>query len=142
MTKKAIRVFALALGLTAMFATSQLSAQADMRTERVSIPFAFHVGKVAMPAGEYRIEQAFGKDIVTLVNLQTGQRVQILRQGASSVPEKVKLVFEAGPQGQLLKSLSGGGRDFMGKTGTDWTVHAAQKRRLGTVRSVPVLRML
>ena len=106
MTKKAIRVFALALGLTAMFATSQLSAQAGMYTERVSVPFAFHVGKVAMPAGEYRIEQTFGKDIVTLVNMQTGQRVQILRQEASRVPEKVKLVFENGPQGHVLKSLS------------------------------------
>jgi hypothetical protein len=106
MTKKAIRVFALALGLTAMFATSQLSAQSGMYSEKVSIPFAFHVAKVTLPAGEYRIEQAFGKDIVMLVNMQTGQSVQILRQEASRTPGKAKLVFETGPQGYKLKTLS------------------------------------
>jgi hypothetical protein len=106
MTKNAIRVFALALGLTAMFATSQLSAQQAAYSEKVYIPFAFHVAKVTMPAGEYRIEQGFGKDIAMLVNLQTGQRVQILRQEASRMPGKAKLVFETGPRGYSLKTLS------------------------------------
>ena len=106
MTKNTIRVFALALGLTAMFATSQLSAQQSANSEKVFIPFAFHVAKVMLPAGEYRIEQAFGKDIAMLVNMQTGQRVQILRQEANHVPGKAKLVFETGPQGHTLKTLS------------------------------------
>jgi hypothetical protein len=106
MTKKAICTFAMALGLTAMFATSSLSAQAAMNSKKISIPFAFHVDKVAMPAGEYRLEQEFGKEIVTLVNLQTGQRVQLLRHEAASTPGKSKLFFETGPQGYSLKKLS------------------------------------
>ena len=109
MTKKAIRVFTLALGLTAMFATSRLSAQQvtlGESSQKVSIPFAFHVEKVALPAGEYRIERAFGKEIVTLVNLQTSQRVQILWPEASRTPGKMKLVFESGPRGYALKRLS------------------------------------
>jgi hypothetical protein len=107
MTKKAIYSFVLALGLTAMFATSSLSAQdIGMSSQKVSIPFAFHVEKVALPAGEYRIERAFGKEIVTLVNLQTGQRVQILWPDATRTPGKAKLVFETGPQGYSLKKLS------------------------------------
>lgn len=108
MTKKAIRVFTLALGLTAMFAASRLSAQQAVgeSSQKVSIPFAFHVEKVALPAGEYRIERAFGKEIVTLVNLQTSQRVQILWPEASRTPGKMKLVFESGPRGYSLKRLS------------------------------------
>ncbi|HXB69991.1 MAG TPA: hypothetical protein VNY05_17185 [Candidatus Acidoferrales bacterium] len=106
MTKKAICTFALALGLTAMFATSSLSAQAGVYSDKISIPFAFHVDKVALPAGEYRLERVFGKDIVSLVNLRTGQRVQILRQEAASTPGKSKLTFESGPQGYSLKKLS------------------------------------
>jgi len=106
MTKKAIRVFALALGLTAMFATSRLSAQESVSSERISIPFAFHVEKVALPAGEYRIERVFGKEIVTLVNLQSSQRVQILWPDASRTPGKAKLVFESSPRGYSLKKMS------------------------------------
>jgi hypothetical protein len=106
MTKKAIGMFALALGLTAMFATSSLSAQESVYSNKVAIPFAFHVEKVALPAGEYRIERVFGKEIVTLVNLQTGQRVQILWPEATRTPGKSKLVFETGPQGYSLKKLS------------------------------------
>jgi hypothetical protein len=106
MTKKAICTFALALGLTATFATSSLSAQQGMNSDTISIPFAFHVDKVAMPAGEYRLERVFGKAIVTLVNLHTGQRVQLLRSEATATPGKSKLTFETGPGGYSLKKLS------------------------------------
>ena len=108
MTKKAICTFALALGLTAMFATGSLSAQqaAAMNSDKILIPFAFHVEKVAMPAGEYRLEQVFGKEIVTLINLQTGHRVQLLRSVSTSTPGKSKLLFESGPHGYWLKKLS------------------------------------
>ena len=106
MTKKAICTFVLALGLTAIFAPGPLSAQAGVHSETVSIPFAFHVEKVALPAGEYRLERVFGKDIVTLVNLRSGQRVQILSHEATRTNGKAKLVFETGPSGYSLKSLS------------------------------------
>jgi hypothetical protein len=106
MTKKAICTFALALGLTAMFATSSLSAQPGVNSETVYIPFAFHVDKVGMPAGEYRLERVFGKDTVNLINLQSGQRVFIVSHEATRPPGKAKLVFETGPQGYSLKKLS------------------------------------
>jgi hypothetical protein len=108
MTKKAICTFALALGFTAMVATSSLSAQQapGENSNSISIPFAFHVEKVAMPAGEYRLERIFGKEIVTLVNLRTGQRVQVLRPDATSVPGKSRLTFETGPGGYSLKKIS------------------------------------
>ena len=106
MTKKAICTFALALGLTAMFATSSVPAQQAVYADTVTIPFAFHVEKVALPAGEYRLERVFGKEIVALVNLQTGQRVQLLSHEATRTNGKAKLVFESGPQGYSLKKLS------------------------------------
>jgi len=106
MTKNAIRVFALALGLTAMFATTPMHAQTAVQSETLTIPFAFHVQNVAMPAGQYRLESVFGKDIVTLVNMQTGRRVQILRQEAARTQGKAKLTFEQGPNGYTLKRLS------------------------------------
>jgi len=108
MTKKAICTFAMALGLTAMFAASSLSAQqgVGVNSDAITIPFAFHVDKVALPAGEYRLERVFGKAVVTLVNLHTGQRVQILRSEATSTPGKSRLTFENGPGGYTLKKLS------------------------------------
>lgn len=105
MTKKAIRVFALALGLTATLATSSLFAQ-EAVSQKIYIPFAFHVERTALPAGEYRIEQVFGKEIVSLVNVRTGQRVQIIWPEGSRVEGKAKLYFEVGQQGYSLKKLS------------------------------------
>ena len=106
MTKKAIGMFALALGLTAMFANRPLSAQQVNYSDTVSIPFAFHVEKVALPAGEYRLEREFGKPVVGLVNLKTGQRVRLLRSEPTNAPGTSKLYFEAGPRGYWLKKLS------------------------------------
>ena len=106
MTKKALYTFALALGLTGVFATNNLSAQMVPYSEKISIPFAFHAGNIALPAGEYRLERVFGKEVVSLVNLKTGQRVQLLRQDAGGTPGKARLQFEVGPGGYSLKKLS------------------------------------
>jgi|SRR5215472_10727195 len=106
MSKNVIRVFALGLGLTALLATTPLSAQVGIYAEKVTIPFAFRVGKMTMPAGEYRVDKEFGKDIVILVNLQTGHKIQLLQSEPTRIPGKTKLVFQDGPEGHVLKSLS------------------------------------
>jgi len=106
MTKNVIRVFILTLGLTATVAISPLSAQTVVRSQTITIPFAFHVQSLPMPAGEYRLEEVFGKETMTLVNLHSGRKIQILRHEASRVPGKPKLIFELGPQGYTLKRLS------------------------------------
>jgi len=105
MTNKAIRVFVLALGLTATLATSSLFAQQGVY-QKVNIPFAFFVERTALPAGDYRIEPIFGKEIVSLVNLTTGQRVNILPSEGVRLSGKAKLVFEVGPRGYSLKKMS------------------------------------
>jgi hypothetical protein len=106
MTKNVIRVLALSLGLTATVVINPLSAQTVVRSQTITIPFAFRVQNFPMEAGEYRLEEVFGKEIMTLVNLHSGRRMQILRQEASRVPGKPKLIFELGPQGYTLKRLS------------------------------------
>src|ERR1041384_3732793 len=107
MIQKAIGTFALALGMS-MFAAGSLSAQQGVVSEKVSIPFAFHVAKVSLPAGEYRIEQVFGKEIVALANMQTRQTVQLLRSEGGRTAGKAKLTFEVGPRGYALRKLSKG----------------------------------
>ena len=106
MTKNVIRVIALALGLSATVAISPLSAQTVVRSETVMIPFAFHVQNLPMAAGEYRLEEVFGTQITTLVSLQSGRRIRILRHEPNSVPGKPRLIFELGPKGYTLKRLS------------------------------------
>jgi len=77
MKNRIYRTFAMAFGLTAIFATSGLNATV-FYSERVNIPFEFQAGKHVYSAGAYRVEQSFGTDIATLVSLQTGKRVQML----------------------------------------------------------------
>ena len=96
---------AVGVGIAVMFATATLSA-ASFRSENVSIPFAFHVSKVALPAGEYRLEQSLGSDITFLVNLKTGQRVQFLRSNGRGYDGRAKLVFETTNDGYKLKTIS------------------------------------
>lgn len=106
MTRNVIRVFALALGLTALFAIHPLSAQTALRTEIVNIPFAFRVQNVPMPAGEYRLQSIFGKDFVILESVQTGRKIQVMRQEAAGGAGKTRLIFELGAQGYTLKGLA------------------------------------
>ena len=95
----------LGLGVAAMFTASALNA-ATFRSENVSIPFAFRVAKVALPAGEYRITQGHGSDITYLINLKTGQQVQVLRSGGAPVEGRARLVFENTGSGYILKAIS------------------------------------
>jgi len=105
MNNRIVRTLALGLGLAAIFSTGTLNASTDY-AERVNIPFEFKVGKRIFTAGQYRIEQIFGKDIAYVVNTQTGQRFQVLRPTSSRTPGKGKFTFENSYGVRVLKSLS------------------------------------
>ena len=95
----------LSLGLTAFFAGSTLNATGYV-TETIAIPFEFKVDKMTMPAGDYRVEQDFGKYLVSIVNLKTGRRVQVLRDNANRQDGRAKLIFEPTGQGFKLARVS------------------------------------
>jgi hypothetical protein len=95
----------LMLTLASLVAAGTLSATGYLH-DRIVVPFEFKVDKVALPAGEYRLERDFGSYIVTLVNLNSGRRVQVLRDSAPVVPGRAKLIFENGPQGHKLIRVS------------------------------------
>jgi len=89
----------------AMIAASALNASI-MWSEKVAIPFDFQVSKTAMPAGEYRVSRNSGSEIAFLVNVKTGQQVQVLRNSANSVEGKARLIFENTSNGHKLKTIS------------------------------------
>jgi len=93
---------ALALGAIAMTATSMYAHGYEAT---VSIPFSFRVVHTVMPAGEYKLEQPFGSELATLINLQTGERVRILRSNSVRTQGKLKLVFQSDAKGHTLKSV-------------------------------------
>ena len=102
--KNVIRTCALGVGFAAMFAASALAT--SFQSVKVSIPFQFKVSKMTLPAGEYRLHQEPGNDIAYLVNLKTGQQVQILRGPGVRSEGRVKLVFENAGKGYALKGIS------------------------------------
>jgi hypothetical protein len=104
MIKEKLCSCALALA-AALFSTGSLYA-ASLRSERVTIPFEFNVDRMVLPSGEYRIEQEGVTVFMTLVNVQTGHRVQLLRDEPSSQRGKVKLVFEVEGHSARLKFVS------------------------------------
>lgn len=75
-------------------------------SEKLTIPFNFRVAKTNLPSGVYRVEREFGKPVVTLVNVSTGQRVQMLRNEHDTRDGRSKLVFESTGQGYSLKRMS------------------------------------
>ncbi len=100
-----VRKFVLGFGLAAIFATSSLNASMYY-SQTVNIPFEFRAGKHTYSAGEYRIEQDFGKDIAYLVNLKTGQRLQVMRPINDHSPANGTLTFENSYGVHILKRLS------------------------------------
>ena len=102
--KNVIRTCAIGVGVAAMLAASAFAN--NFQTERVSIPFQFHVAKVTLPAGEYKVQQVGAAGITFLVNVKTGQQVQLLRSPAGNIQTHVKLVFESTANGYTLKSIS------------------------------------
>ena len=103
--KNVFRTCAVGVGIAAMMTASALNAT-TFQSEKVEIPFAFQVSKTMLPAGEYRIQQSFGSDIAYLVNLKTGQQVQVLRSVGGKRDGRARLVFESGSGVRVLKALS------------------------------------
>ena len=103
--KNVFRTCALGVGIAAMFTVSALSAT-SFQSRVVTIPFAFSVSKVTLPAGDYRVTQNYGSDITYLINLKTGQQVQVLRTGGTAVEGRARLVFENTGNGYMLKAIS------------------------------------
>jgi len=93
------------LGLASIFAASNLSA-AHYVTENISVPFEFHVDKVTLPAGEYRVEQDTGKSLIAIVNVHTGRRIHMFRDNADRTPGRAKLIFEPTGRGYKLARVS------------------------------------
>jgi hypothetical protein len=78
---------------------------APHRTGPVEIPFAFKVYNRVLPAGTYRIQRGDTQAYAELVNIKTGQRVQLLRSFTSE-STKTKLIFEREGTGFVLRKLS------------------------------------
>jgi hypothetical protein len=91
----------LILSLASIFAAGNLSATGFV-TEGIVVPFAFKVDKVTLPAGEYRVEEDFGKYALAILNVNTGRRVQVLRDLSERKPGRAKLIFEPTGQGYRL----------------------------------------
>lgn len=103
--KQVSRGLALTLGTAALF--SAVSLHADLiRSSKISIPFEFMVQHRSLPAGDYWVEQATGSEVAVLVNVKTGQRVEILRPTANHEPGKTRLEFKSEADGQHLKKIT------------------------------------
>ena len=102
--KNFFRNLSVGLGLSAIFAAGSLKA-ASFVSQNIAIPFDFKVDKVTLPAGEYRVQQDFGRYLVSLVNVKTGQTVQLLRD-AGYRDGRAKLIFEPTGQGYKLAKVS------------------------------------
>jgi hypothetical protein len=103
--KNFFRNISIGLGLAAIFAPASLNASGIV-TENIAVPFEFKVDKLTLPAGEYRLEQDFGNPIVSIVNVRTGRRVQVLRDNSLRTPGRAKLIFEPTGQGYKLSKVS------------------------------------
>jgi hypothetical protein len=103
--KNVFRKCAVGVGIAAMMTASALNAT-SFQTEKIEIPFSFQVSKTTMPAGEYRMRQNFGSEIAYLVNLKTGQQVQVLRSVGMKQDGRARLVFESTEKGHVLKTIS------------------------------------
>jgi hypothetical protein len=78
---------------------------AGHRSEPVEIPFDFTVQGKHLPAGTYRLQKGTSDRFSVLVNLRTGEHIQMLRSLGNETG-KAKLVFEHQTDGYVLKKLS------------------------------------
>jgi hypothetical protein len=101
--KNFFRTAALALGAIAMTATSGIAA--GYEATNISIPFSFRVAKKTMPAGTYRVDQEYGTEIATITNVQTADRVKVLRSNSVHDRGKVRLIFHTDANGYSLSSV-------------------------------------
>jgi hypothetical protein len=79
---------------------------ADIQSKTVAVPFAFKIDKLTLPAGSYRVEQNIGKQMVFIVNVQTGHRVPMMREQPSDHAGATTLTFEKNGQVYKLSRIS------------------------------------
>jgi hypothetical protein len=103
--KNFFRNLSVGLGLSAIFASSSLNA-ATFVSENIAIPFDFKVDTMTLPAGEYQVQQDFGRYLVSLVNVKTGRKVQVLRDSGAQREGRAKLIFEPTGQGYKLSKVA------------------------------------
>jgi hypothetical protein len=96
--------FLCALGL-AIASVGALSA-ADFQSKQIAVPFDFKVEKVTLPAGRYRVEQFVGKQMVVIVNVETGRSVPVMREPFVGSNGNTKLTFEKTGDGYKLSRIS------------------------------------
>jgi len=87
-------------------AGSRTAQAAEVQSKTIAVPFAFHVEKMTLPAGHYRVEQNPGKHVVFLMNVDTGHRVQLMRVTASEASGRTTLTFEKTGQSYKLAEIS------------------------------------
>jgi hypothetical protein len=101
---KFVKTLALTVCAAAILGAGALQAAAR-RSAPLEIPFAFKVHNKVLPAGTYRIQRGATDGFVTLLNIKTGQQVQILRTLGGET-SKTRLVFEHDTDGYVLKKMS------------------------------------
>jgi hypothetical protein len=79
---------------------------ADFQSKQIAVPFAFKDHKATLPAGHYRVEQYIGKQMVVLVNVDTGHRVPVMREPVLDSTGKTKLTFEKVGESYKLSRVS------------------------------------
>ena len=102
--RKLVRSISVAACVAAMLGASALQA-ASRRSVPIDIPFAFKASNQMMPVGTYTVRRGTAEGFATLVNVKTGQRVQVLSP-LSIESTKTRLVFERDGDRFVLKSLS------------------------------------
>jgi len=95
---------AFGIGLSAI-AAGNLGA-VDIVSANVWVPFQFKVEKLTLPAGKYRVEREFGTETVYVVNVNTGQRIRMIRDTAKRTPGQAILTFEPTGKGYKLAKVS------------------------------------
>jgi hypothetical protein len=95
----------LAIGMAALAGAGRVQA-ADIESKTVAVPFAFKVNNVTLPAGPYRVEQNIGKQMVFIVNMQTGHRIPVMRENGTERLGSATLTFEKTGQGYKLSRIS------------------------------------
>jgi hypothetical protein len=103
--KKFLSTVIIGIAAWALPAVGTVSA-ADFRSQDIAVPFAFKVDKVTLPAGHYRVEQNVGKHVTFIVNVQTGHRVQMIRENVNDPTGNSKLTFEKTSEGYKLSKVS------------------------------------
>jgi hypothetical protein len=102
---KLFTTLSMAVALSALFSAGKLGAT-NLASEPVTIPFEFKVDTATMPAGRYCIEREFNGQAVSIVNLNTGRRVRMLRKSGTSSLDRLRLTFKATPDGHKLAKIS------------------------------------